>query len=330
MQKVDVAMSYYGKPYQTMVTLFSLLEKSGNLIDKIYLGVERRQPYDDAWAGVYKVIELFEKKGLEVVFLKEYVPYLNDQKPQELSLEARLSIRYQYALENTDKKYLVILHNDMTFRKDILSPMIDAMQTSKVPLAGVGQIGQCWNCPAFFEKLCNSETFQKYIPSQQELLDLMDRNPIARHTYNRKLVEKGHVHPLPECRLNEYICLLNVDVYRQYTYPQGPVPPFGAVWDGSDTAAAWFRDMYNQGLDFQNIYFEEFAEHAPFIAAKSGHLADNNRAAYDDIERQAREYMVKNYHADQYSTQTQLKMRKATAERKVKKLYGKILGRLKG
>lgn len=325
MQKVDIAISYYGKPYQTMVTLFSLLEHSGKFIDKLYLGVERKQPYDDAWGGVFKIKEVFEKRGIEVVFLKHYAPYLNHVKPEELAAEVVESIRYQYALQHTDKKYLLILHNDMLFRKDMLQPMLETMERSTRPLAGVGQIGQCWNCPAFFEKLCNPEKYEQYRPAQEELLALMDRHPTVRHTHNRQLVEQGHVHPLPECRLNEYVCLLNVDLYRKFTYPQGPVPPFGAVWDGSDTAAAWFRDMFNQGLRFENIYFDAYAEHAPFHATKSGHLADDNRAIYENIEAQAREYMILHYQKDEYSLEVKLKAKRLIYRKKLGKWAAKVL-----
>ncbi len=325
MQKVDIALNYYGKPYQTIVTLFSLLEKSGDLIDQIYLGVERIQPYEDAWEGICKIRDIFSKRGLQVVFLREYVPYLNYKNPQELTLRARLSIRYQYPLEKTHKKYLLILHNDMHFKKDIVQPMLNAMESSKLPLAGIGQIGQCWNCPAFAESLCDPEHFQEYRPHQQELLALMDRKPMARHEHNRGLVEMGHVHPLPECRLNEYVCLLNVELYREHTYPKGPVPPFGAVWDGSDTAAAWFREMYRKGLAFQNMYFSDYADHAPFIAAKSGHVADTNRALYVAIEKQAKDYMITHYHSDRYSMLTKVQIAKAIIERKTRKLYGKVM-----
>ncbi|MBL0045733.1 MAG: hypothetical protein IPP33_15440 [Flavobacteriales bacterium] len=46
MKKVDVAINVYGKPAQTAVTLLSLIEHSGQWIDRIWFIEERRQPFD--------------------------------------------------------------------------------------------------------------------------------------------------------------------------------------------------------------------------------------------------------------------------------------------
>ena len=45
--KVDVAINYYGKPYQTLLTIESLLEHSGSHLDVIYLIKELEQPRPD-------------------------------------------------------------------------------------------------------------------------------------------------------------------------------------------------------------------------------------------------------------------------------------------
>ncbi len=329
MEKIDVAISYYGKPYQTMVTLFSLLEKSANYIDKIYLCIEKKQPYEDAWNGVPKIKELFEKRGVVIVHPGKFVPWMADVSPQGLDEETRLSLRYQFALEKTDKKYLLICHNDMLYRQDLIQPMLQSFEEdSSDKLVGVGRIGQCWNCSAFYAKLCSPEKFDEYKPGPQELLKQMEDYPNPRYQRNKKLVSAGYSHPLPECRLNEYACLINVDLYRKTTIPNGPAPYFGGVWNGSDTAAAWFRDSYLHGLRFKNFYYEEYADHAPFSAVSNGNDADSNRAIYEDIEHQAREYMIKHYHADQYAASTQLKIAKTVGERKLRKIYSKILNRL--
>jgi len=46
-QKVDVIINVYGKPWQTLVALKSLMLHSGQWIDKIYMNVEKHHPYDD-------------------------------------------------------------------------------------------------------------------------------------------------------------------------------------------------------------------------------------------------------------------------------------------
>lgn len=304
---VDVAISYYGKPYQTIVTLFSLLEHSRAYLGKIYLGIERKQPYEDAWAGVYWIQELFAGQGVELVFNERFVPWLADNDPRTLDPPTRRSVRYQAALEDTLRPYLLISHNDVLYRRDLIGPMLEQLRTGPNTTAGVGHIGQCWNCAAFAAGLCASPYYRQYVPTQAELLALMDAHPMPRDRRNRTLVEKGNVYPLPECRLNEHVCLLDVAKYRQYTLPKGPAPYFGGVWDGSDTAAAWFREMVRQGATFENFHYEPYADHAPFSAEGSGNSADNVRGLYDDIERQARQYMIDHYHPDAFSLRTQFR-----------------------
>ena len=43
-QKVDVAINVYGKPYQTAVSIWSLVKNSGKNIQQIYVTLEKRQP----------------------------------------------------------------------------------------------------------------------------------------------------------------------------------------------------------------------------------------------------------------------------------------------
>ena len=44
LEKVDVVISVYGKPWQTLCTLKSLMMHSGEHIDKIFLIKEKNQP----------------------------------------------------------------------------------------------------------------------------------------------------------------------------------------------------------------------------------------------------------------------------------------------
>jgi hypothetical protein len=44
--KVDVAINVYGKPYQTALSILSLLKYSKKYINKIYINIEKKQPED--------------------------------------------------------------------------------------------------------------------------------------------------------------------------------------------------------------------------------------------------------------------------------------------
>ena len=45
--KIDVAINVYGKPWQTLVSLKSLLKVSAKYIDKIYFIEENKQPFNE-------------------------------------------------------------------------------------------------------------------------------------------------------------------------------------------------------------------------------------------------------------------------------------------
>ena len=55
--KVDVIINVYGKPWQTLCTLKSLMKHSGNHIDKIYFIEEREQPYK---SNVNDILKYFD------------------------------------------------------------------------------------------------------------------------------------------------------------------------------------------------------------------------------------------------------------------------------
>ena len=53
-KSVDVCINVYGKPWQTLCTLKSLMQHSGHHIDKIYLIKEHRQPYHEKIDFIFK------------------------------------------------------------------------------------------------------------------------------------------------------------------------------------------------------------------------------------------------------------------------------------
>ena len=90
--KVDVVVNYYGKPFQTIATLYSLLFYNSEFINRIFLVVEKNQPKFSNVQIVRKVIpniEIFIPTSHE--FICQSVNY-NDK-------DERHKIRYQYAIE---------------------------------------------------------------------------------------------------------------------------------------------------------------------------------------------------------------------------------------
>jgi hypothetical protein len=280
--KVDVAINYYGKPYQTLLTIESLLEHSGGHLDVIYLIRELQQPRADEdmgmltrrYAGRLIVFTPARYLGWGIVSLRSV------RKDAEL----RRSVRYQYALEETNKQHLFVTHNDVLYTADLVGELLRTIETG--PHAGAGAIGQCWNCPASAAGLCADESYAELRLSYAAAIRLSLRFPSPR-TRPWRIDPRCPV-PLPECRLNEFACLLDVGLYRRDTMPRGSAPPFG-FYDRVDTGCAWFRAMVRGGHTFANVHIEDYCIHG------AGHPDLFDPGAYDRKERGARALLAERY-----------------------------------
>ena len=68
-------------------------------------------------------------------------------------------------------------------------------------------------------------------------------------------MDKANPKLMPECRINEWCCLIEMDLYRQMVIPKGNVLPFGGYFR-VDLADAWFNGMIRNGYKpkYYNIY----------------------------------------------------------------------------
>jgi hypothetical protein len=283
-KNVDVAMSVYGKPYQTAVTLASLLEHSGAHIDKIYFQEEIEQPHGD---DVSWILDYFSDRGI-IRYRSEYYLGFSRADRERLADQAyRHSIRYQYAWENTDKRFLFIMHNDCLFGSDIVGGMLEKLADEVY--AGVGMIGQCWNCPASFAQLCDGDRYENFKPDYEQVLNLIRAYPSPRTTAAE--IDAAAPVPLPECRLNEFACLITVDMLRQHVVPEGDVVPFGMM--GLDLGTEWFKSLTLRGYRFLN--WHHGLTHSPFASRGIGHDADNSHDEYTRSEHGAKEFLKENH-----------------------------------
>jgi len=299
-KKVDVCISFYGKPYQTMVTIKSLMQHSRQHIDKIYLSRERRQPHND-YSGIFKIVDYF-RNDPDVKLVLQFPKYhlglgVADRERAKRDTVWRQSIMYQYAMETTDKKYLCIMHNDMLYHRDMIGDMLKTFAEGPENLAGVGSIGQCWSCPAGKDwgNRCNSFRYQEYVPTREEALELTATHATPRRELQLKVIQGGRVHMLPECRLNEYCALIDIEKYRKETIPNGEIGCFGGVWEGVDVATIWSHDMYKRGYTFKHLTLEDYAKHAPFDNTGSGTKANDVSDVYFTAEKRAEEYLNQHY-----------------------------------
>jgi len=276
-QLVDVAINYYGKPWQTKLTIDTLLEHSGQHLGMIYLAEEPQQPRDDE--SIESVVAAFPGRII-VLHPRHYFGWRPVRKPLS-RVDVRQSVRYQQALELSDKRYVLLCHNDVEFRGNLVGELLRAIESGGH--VGAGLVGQCWNCPASSSGICDPERRPAVRLSYWQALSLSVRVRSPRTRPWR--IDPVHPLPLPECRLNEFACLIDVDVYRRTTIPGGPALPIGVLNGGVDIGCAWFRSMVRSGRTFAHVPIWDYCVHI------GGHPALFNPRAYDDAERAAREML---------------------------------------
>lgn len=264
---VDVAINVFGKPAQTVLSLLSLLEHSGRWIDKVYF-IEERAAVNEAFVHG----DIRQALGNRLVhFRPQLMNWRYAVDPSRLGDTGyRHSLRYQYAFEHTDKRYLLLIHNDCEFIGDAVGLLLGHMGEN----IGVGEVGQCWLCPAAHFGHCGPGRYLEYRPDFAELRALYDALPaeVYRRLYTQEPTEElmRHPWPLPECRLNEYCCLINMEMARPVTCPQGQARPFGAYVDVGnpetgngilDIGVAWFGDMVRLGHTVGHVSLSPVLRH---------------------------------------------------------------------
>jgi hypothetical protein len=283
---VDIAIQVYGKPYQTLAALKTLMLHSGEHIDKIYFILEKKQPYNSDFDFVLKQFSNI------IHFIPKRFLFITPSDRQRYGDEDyRHSLRYQYAWEKTDKEYLFITHNDTVYHGDIVGEMLKIMHNDKY--AGTGLIGQCWNCPAFFANECNGDKYSEYNPSYEEVMRLIRQIYPKRGKQFISSIDIKCPMPLPECRLNEFACLINLKKIKKEIIPYGVIDPFG-TYIGIDLATSWFRDLCLKGYKFRNLNVAKYCKHGwgKFL---SGHLTLLSRHYYDKAEKRALIYLEEKF-----------------------------------
>jgi len=288
---VDVAISVYGKPYQTVVTLLSLLRYSEQWINKIYVTIDKQQPEGADFTLLRQVLEPYNVVYYEPLF---FIPYSNILKSRKRYLlhfpPFRKAVRYQYAWEKTDRKYLFFTHNDVLYTGDLIKEYLENIGDG----IGIGKVGQCWNCPAFMARKCGGEKYWQYRPSFEEVKELYDQYGSKRGTPFYEVSTPEEPWPFPECRLNEYASMINMQVARPVTLPNGPALPYGLIGN-IDTGSEWFRKISLLGYKTKHFDFDPYAQHAWTNGVNNGNQALHNRALYDAEEQMARQKLQEEF-----------------------------------
>lgn len=289
MAAIDVAIQVYGKPHQTAVTLLSLLEHADEHIARIWFIEERKQPY----AAEFNALRNYLGERLvhfrPPIWLGAYqLPWRTLHRWAPL----RRSLRYQYAWEHSTQRHLFITHNDVLYTADIL----EAMRSRIAGHIAVGPVGQCWNCSARAANRCTPETFMEYRPTFAEWTELSTNYPGARMHRYPHVVQPDRPWPLPECRVNEWAMLVDLETARPATMPWGNAVPLGASY-GLDTGTQWFHDVMNAGHRVAHMDISPFAQHAWASTTGGGYPALFDRPEYERGEALALAHLRTHYPA---------------------------------
>lgn len=298
--KIDVCMQVFGKPWQTALTLLTLDRFMRQKINKIFFIIEAAQPKNDP----QKLTILADIiPNMETICLSTWQALEEMDKTRMEDKGYRQTIRYQYGFEHSKADYLMLSHNDVIYKRDIITPFLNKIGE----YIAIGEIGQCWNCPAKREDIikvfnqygidrpCQREEYDKF-KFEYEQLNLAykiareKRYPL-RHEAEKGLIEEYKINPwpLPECRVNEWCCLINMRMARKATVPVGWGRPFGAYTKGHDLGSAWFRDIHRQGFRAKHMDLSEYIIHRP------GHKVLFNPRMYKDSELMAAQNIKKSF-----------------------------------
>lgn len=269
-QKVDVIINVYGKPYQTLCTLKSLMDCSGQHVDKIYMIIENEQPANTNFDLV------FENFNNLYIYQPSVFYFINRGENVLLDYE-RLSVRYQYGIEKSDKNFVFITHNDVLYTSDIIGNMLNEIGDC----VGIGEIGQCWNCPAKSANLCSGEKFYEWNPTYNEVMSL----PLPHIRTFPNMIDTVNPKPMPECRLNEWACMLNREIVVKEGFP------FFGIYS-VDLGTVWFRDMHLKGYKFKD-YRKDYIH--KYWADDWGYQVQLNENKYQQAELKAKEYYEATY-----------------------------------
>lgn len=293
---VDVAINVFGKPYQTLLCLASLLRHCGPDLGRVFFIMEKRHPALDA--GDLACLRHFHEKI--VFFAPEYWLGLDVLDLTRLHDKAyRHSLRYQYAWESTRASYLALLHNDVYIRGNFFPGMVEGMGDA----IACGRVGQCWVCPAGREACarsvvgdapCSPGRYTEFRPDYKQLKALYQcaagRGMKLRPAWASWPEEfRDAPWPLPECRVNEWCCLIHMDKARRVTVPLGRARPFGAYLSGTDLGVAWFRDVHRAGHHVVDVPL------SPYFTHWGGHTALFHEDLYRRQEARAAALLAEEY-----------------------------------
>lgn len=258
--KVDVAVQSYKKPESLIYTLLSLKKCCGKHIDTIYI--------NDDCSGDDITLHYAEPEFLELMAPIKIKIRINDKPSgythtivtkevfsrksfvQKLQLLGHFlikrakwysttdDIRYQWAINNTDKKYIYLIHDDIKFFGDVLGLYISKMEEDN-RMAVVGDLGGSKRC--VFGP-CGEKCSPQKI--NMGIFPCLSYPNMGKKSLFHTLLGRYKRY----CRINEWSCLLNIDVCKELARSEGVF--FGNYESGGDVGTYWFDRIISRGYKF--------------------------------------------------------------------------------
>lgn len=279
--KIDVALQAYKKPESLIFTLLTLHRHSAARIDQVFIR-------DDS--GLADGLAFLDDKALHERLAPWVIRASRSSRPSgwgaqrqtrampiwsanrswswrwKLKSAARMlppmrrrylwdenDLRYQWAVNQSDKAHLMILHDDVMFTGDIVAHHMAAFAQDP-KLAILGQLGQCWRCG--HSAICDPlRLIQGQRPPHWPLTPHPKRPDAFPRAYQR------------DCRINEWCCTIDVRLARQLS-AEGTY--FGNYQDGGDVGAFWLAEAVRRGHHFADD-FNGGDRAAFYIHAWQGH-----------------------------------------------------------
>ena len=261
MEKIDVAIQSYKKPESLVYTLLSLKKYCGDYIDTIYINddcsgnnildnytnnelrnrmfpikIETRENIKPSgYTHTIITKEMWKKRNIiEKIRLMGHF-FIRRAEFYSSSDE----VRYQWAINSTNKKYIFLIHDDIKFFKNVLELYINIMKKDS-KMAIVGDLGGCKFCEfgPCGEKCSPEKILHGIYPCKEYPITGKRKNILLR-----MLGRKNR-----NCRINEWCCLINVEIARKLQENYGIY--FGNYEWGGDVGTFWFEKIIRLGYHF--------------------------------------------------------------------------------
>lgn len=275
-EKIDVAVQSYKKPELLIYTILTLKKHSGEHIDKIYINddgspdEQTRLYFHEKFLKEINPIKIefrsnTERMGWWYSPIKDLAPKYKKNSRYYLKIlkhlikskrfyAERSNCRYQWAIDNTNKKFLYIIHDDIEFYGDIVGLYLQKASELKRPGA-VGDLGQCWRCTysnsgCTPEKILNNFRPSTFWPDDPN--SLKNRWP---------------------CRINEWSLLISTEAAKEIESKDGVL--LGNYDNDGDIGAFWFSRLLAREFEFSDPLPTPEARKKYYLHAdgKSGHSA---------------------------------------------------------